>query len=395
MRILILGPWAIIHARHGGQIRAASIVEAYRARGHDVMFIGIFDPGNVPPADTGPHDIAIDDTVMTYIAQSGQPWEVSLWRAFAEVPALLARFEAAVYRFRPDVVQFEEPYLWPVVRTLRERGLLRSARVVHSSYNFESEYRRDLAKIAGNANSRVLAEVALQEKQIARESDLVITVSDADAASFRRIGARHVVVAQNGCRRVEPTQAALAAVDAYLADASFALFVSSAHPPNARGLLDLADGAQDGLPGLLIICGAVHKLLAASRTAHRLIRDARMLGMVDMPILDALLARCSVILLPKTCGGGSNLKTSEALLANRPVVATSLAFVGFEAWRDQPGVVIADEPALFWHMAARQLSSPRPLAVPQGHDRRDDLLWPTCLAPMVASVEALAAATER
>ncbi len=392
MRVLIMGPWAITRPRHGGQIRAASIVEAYRAHGHDVMFIGIFDPSNVPPADTGPDDIAIDETVTTYIAQSGQPWEP--WRAFAEVPALLARFEAAVRHFRPDVVQFEEPYLWPVVRTLRERGLLRDARVVHSSYNFESDYRRDLAEISGNANDGVLAEVAFQEEQIARESDLVITVSDVDAASFRRVGARHVVVARNGSRGTDPTQAALAAVDAYLGNVPFALFVSSAHPPNARGLLDLAGGAQAGLPGLLIICGAVHQLLEASRTTHRLLRDARMLGTVDMPVLDALLARAAVILLPKTRGGGSNLKTSEALLANRPVVATSLAFVGFEAWRDLPDVAIADEPALFWHLTARRLAAPEPLAAPQGRDRRDDLRWPACLAPMVAAVEALAA-TER
>jgi hypothetical protein len=389
MRVLMLGPWAITRPRHGGQIRAASIVGAYRARGHQVLFIGIFDPNNVPPADTSPDDVAIDDTVMAYIARSGLPWELSLWPAFAEVPALFARFEAAVQRFRPDVVQFEEPYLWPVVRALRRRGLAGERRVVHSSYNFETDYRRDLAEIAGSVNDRILAEVAAQEAEIARESDLVATVSDADAESFRRLGARHVVVARNGSRPPEPAPDALAAVDAYLGGAPFALFVSSAHPPNAQGLLDLAAGATSGLPGRLIICGAVHRLLEPSRRTHPLIRDACMLGTVDPAVLDALLTRAAVILLPKTRGGGSNLKTSEALLARRPVVATTLAFAGFEAWRDVPGVAIADQPALFWQLAARQLADPQVIAVPPGQDRRDELLWPACLAPMIDAAEAL------
>jgi hypothetical protein len=391
MRVLILGPWPITRPRHGGQIRAASIVAAYRARGHAAMFIGIFDPGNVPPADATPDDVAIDDAVMGFIGRSGQRWELSLWRAFAEEPALFARFEAAVRRFGPDVVQFEEPYLWPVVRALRQHGRLGNAPVVHSSYNFETDYRRDLAEIAGNVDEALLGEVARQEAEIARESDLVATVSDADADSFRRVGARHVVVARNGSRPPAPTEAALAAVDAYLGDVPFALFVSSAHPPNAQGLLDLAAGAASGLPGPLLICGAVHRLLEPGRTRHRLIRDARMLGTVDPEVLDALLVRAAVILLPKTRGGGSNLKTSEALLARRPVVATTLAFAGFEGWRDEPGVAVADEPARFWKLAADALADPQPIVAPSGHDPRDDLLWTTCLAPMIDAAEALAA----
>ena len=114
-----------------------------------------------------------------------------------------------------------------------------------------------------------------------------------------------------------------------------------------------------------------------------------MLGLVDPVVLEALLTRAAVILLPKTRGGGSNLKTSEALLARRPVVATRLAFAGFEAWRDLPGVTIADEPYVFWQLVARQLACPQILADRQDDDRRDELLWPTCLAPMIAASENL------
>jgi len=387
MRILILGPWPIAHARHGGQIRAESIIETYRERGHEVKFVGIYDPTNVPRSHTGRHDFCIDSAVMSYVSRSGQPWEISLWEAFADVPALYGAFEALVRDFCPDVVQFEEPYLWPVVRSLRNKGELARARIVHSSYNFETDYRKELARIAGKSDGRILRHVALQEAEISRECDLVVTVSDDDAASFRALNARHVVVARNGSRRIEPTEEALAAVDAYVGDTSFALFVSSAHPPNAEGLLNFVTGMKHKLPGKLLIGGTVDRLLEPHYRTHRLLRDAHILGMVDAELLPALLARACVILLPKTSGGGSNLKTSEALLANRPIVATSLAFTGFESWSDLSSVEIANESPRFWELVAQRLEAPRTPYNAELDERREQLLWRVCLAPMVDAVE--------
>jgi glycosyltransferase involved in cell wall biosynthesis len=392
MRVLMLGPWAIKRPRHGGQIRADSIAAAYRASGHDVLFMGVFDPGNVALKDTTPDDVAIDEAVMDYIAQSGKSWEFCLWDSFAEVPALFGRFRDAVLRFRPDVVEFEEPYLWPVVRALRDRGHLTGVPIVHSSYNFETEYRRDLAAVLGNENRALLRKIAMEEAEIARESDLVVAVSDVDANCFHRLGARRVMVVRNGGRRVDAAAAATAGLDAYLGGAKFALFVSSAHPPNARGLLDLAKGLTSPLQGLLIVCGGVGNLLEPHRQTFPLVRDARMLGIVDPPILDALLSRASVILLPKTRGGGSNLKTSEALLTGRPVVATTQAFVGFEPWAGVPGVTIEDNPIMFWRHVGHHLSqTAKPTALDLGHC--DDLLWPACVAPMVTAVQDLVDAT--
>jgi hypothetical protein len=384
----MLGPWAIKRPRHGGQIRAANIAAAYRAAGHEVRFMGVFDPNNVPAHDTTPDDVAIDHSAMDYIARSGKSWEHSLWDAFAKVPSLLARFSDTVERFRPDVVQLEEPYLWPVVKSLRDAGRLGDVSIIHSSYNFETDYRRDLAEVLNNENLALLRKVAQQEREIARYSDLVAVVSDADAASFRSIGAQRVTVVRNGGRRPDNDSVAVAALDAYLGGVPFALFVSSAHPPNARGLLDLASGLKRPLPGLLVICGSVGSLLEQHRPTCPLIRDARILGMVDPPILDALLTRATVIILPKTRGGCSNLKTSEALLSNRPIVATTHAFVGFEPWAGAPGVTVEDDPVLFWHHTARHLDNPD-AAAPRNEDYCDALLWQACVAPLVAAAEEL------
>ncbi len=386
MRVFMLGQWPIGRPRHGGQIRAASIAAAYRASGHDVLFMGVFDPTNVPLEDTTPNDVAIDQRAIDYIVRSGRTFEFSLWNAFAEVPELFARFQDAVLRFQPDAVQLEEIYLWPVVRALRDRGYLPDVPIIYSSYNFETEYRRDLAEIYGYENWELLHKVASEEEQIARESDLVVAVSDYDAACFHRIGAKRVMVVRNGGKQPDSAAEATAALDSYFGNTRVALFVSSAHPPNARGLLDLAQGLRPPLPGLLLICGSVGKLLEPHQKNCPLIRDARMLGIVDPPVLEALLLRASVILLPKTRGGGSNVKTSEALLTNRPIVATTQAFVGFEPWVEAPGVTIEDDPVLFWQRVVDHLTEPRnPLALNERNCH--DLLWPVCIAPLVTAVE--------
>lgn len=389
MRILMTGPWPVAHARHGGQIRAESIIEAYRRCGHEVLFKGIYDPGNVPESHTTSDDVAIDADCMAYIARSGLPWEISLWDSIAAVPSLFAGFEAAVRRFQPDIVQFEEPYLWPVIKKLRDQGVLGAARIVHSSYNFETDYRRDLARIAARFDEQVLSHVARQEIEISQQCDLVVTVSDEDARCFEKLGAQHVVVARNGSRLIRPSVDALAAVSAYCGGEPYALFVSSAHPPNAEGFIKFCAAGRGNLPAKLVVGGGVHNLLEPIRNSIPLLRDADIVGLVEPDVLQALLACAAVILLPKTSGGGSNLKTSEALLANRPVVATSMAFVGFEAWRSVPGVQIADDASTFWTAVTHHLESPTPRVSCELDTQRRLLLWEVCLAPMISAVEEL------
>src|SRR5262249_14239918 len=146
--------------------------------------IGTVDPNNVPRSEMGPHDLAIDQSVMEFIWRSGLPMQVSLWQAFAQIPHHLARFIRLVEQVRPHVVQVEEPYLWPVVRVLLREGHLKGVRIVHSSYNFETDHQRDLANIKGPVQESFLKQVAATEREIAAVSDLVVTVSNTDAASF-------------------------------------------------------------------------------------------------------------------------------------------------------------------------------------------------------------------
>ncbi|KIU01700.1 hypothetical protein, partial [Staphylococcus aureus] len=92
-----------------------------------------------------------------------------------------------------------------------------------------------------------------------------------------------------------------------------------------------------------------------------------------------------VVILPKLYSGGSNLKTAEAIVSGRPIVATRLAFEGFEACTDLNDITITDDPSEFWESVDRYLSSGHTTAH-RSPESVQDLLWENSLRPMVAAV---------
>ena len=76
--------------------------------------------------------------------------------------------------------------------------------------------------------------------------------------------------------------------------------------------------------------------------------------------LSAVKQGCHGVFLPIRGGGGTNLKTAEALALGKWVVATSTALRGFEAFLGADGVVIADTSADF-RRAMRQVLERPPL----------------------------------
>ncbi len=402
MRVLMLAPWPIVRFLHGGQLRASAIVRAYRAGGHHVACIGLYDAARIGPGDIEAHDYAVPPSIVDHVLAAERNSELAFWRALARMPHAFDFYERAVRAERPDVLQFEEPYLWPLVQALRERGALKGIPVLHSSYNYETEAKHEIRASGMSVSDQTMLDVAALERDIAAGADAVVVVSDSDAAAFEAIGARHVVVAHNG---TDPPQAAPEqdeALAGYLQGEPYALFVSSAHPPNAQGLTDTAEEAGIVMRrGSVLVCGGVAGLLrsmpAFAENQH-IFRRTRLLGFVSPGLLSAIYRRAAVILLPKTRGAGSNLKTAEALVSGRPIVATRRAFEGFERYLGCPGVAVEDDPATFWRRVVDLLSVDAGDEIP-GPVRTQasvrTLFWNACLDPMVDCAGILAGSTPR
>lgn len=391
MRVLLLAPWPLRIPRHGGQLRGAAVVKAYRDSGHQVHTISFYDSNNTRPDEVWPDDFSPSQGVIELMqAPDASASEMRSWQAMAVAHDSFERMVAAVRRFEPDLLQFEEPVFWPMVHRLKTEGHLERIAIAHSSYNFETSAWALRGALGAPVSEQTLRDLATFEAEIASHCDVVFAVSQDDANEFRKLGAKNVLVAENGISALECGDAE--ALDAYLPNKpSYAIFVSSAHPPNARGFIQLAQGArrQPLRDGELLICGKVGQMVQAMpglQHIKKILDRSRILGWVDGKLLEALYAGSRVVILPKTHGGGSNLKTAEALASRRPIVATSCAFVGFERFTDLPGVTITDDPNVFWQRVSDYLVAP-----PQGDVRSPDdmegLLWRECLKPMVRAGE--------
>jgi hypothetical protein len=94
-------------------------------------------------------------------------------------------------------------------------------------------------------------------------------------------------------------------------------------------------------------------------------------------------------LLPITQGEGSNLKTAEALLSGKPIVATSHSFRGYEEFQYLPHITIADDPrevkAAIWRNMRRPYT-PGAVNIP---DKYGPLTWSFSLRPLASLLSIL------
>lgn len=66
------------------------------------------------------------------------------------------------------------------------------------------------------------------------------------------------------------------------------------------------------------------------------------LGEATDDVKNAAFTISSAVVLPVATGGGTNLKTAEALLTGLPIVSTSFAMRGFEKFSKLPYLFLAD-----------------------------------------------------
>jgi len=397
-RILVLSTYPIAGANSGGQLRVKAIVDAYREAFTEVKHVGIYARDNYPyhfAAD----DIRIGGELGAKILADGMMADVRVPEAIVADADLRAQVRELLVSFRPDVVAFEQPYLYLGLHGLLNELPVRP-QIVHSSQNVEHLLKPEIMRGLGYSEPIVEAMAGLVrevETELCATAAVTAVVGPADAAVLAELGASRVVLAPNGVSRKETDREDVLAWEHELRTrgiSSYALFVGSAHPPNLSGFRTMVTTALGYVPrgSAIVVAGGVGDMLQRSLrgdsladvTAHRRLVVA---GRVSDARLQSMLARAAAVLLPITEGGGSNLKTAKAVISGRPIVGTSIAFRAFEELMSLPGVTIADDPAAFRAAVARALVAPslgleRPAVA-------ESVLWENCLSDLVEAVRAL------
>lgn len=399
-KILILSSYPIAQPRHGGQKRVQAVVTEYQKHFKQVRFVAIFSPWAHPYHHAT--DISISHAADAAVIENRELEEIITAEAIMTDSSVKRRLSHLLQQYQPDVIQLEQVYLYIGLKPLlAELGI--TAQLVYDSHNVEFQMKQRMYETAGlssESNQALIQRLTALEKDLVQNAALVAAVSASDRNIYESLGATRLVVAHNG---IYPSRSAAASRTywrKYFAEQQIAkkvLYVSSAHLPNWTGFLEaVGDGLGFLAPDArILIAGGLSDYLQdvyewpKTPGAATFWNRAIALGSLSEDSLAGLLATTDVIILPITSGGGSNLKTAEALLSGKSIVATSYAFRSYEPFMTYPNVTIADTPATFRQGILDALGTkPQTLTKPQ-HEALQAVTWPNSLADLIAGVQAL------
>jgi hypothetical protein len=393
MKILIVTTFPVSEPRHGGQHRVANMMACLRSAGHDVYLRGVLGSEQYLPSE-GFVSYPGTSALNQFKSVPGLMDDWAIGRLFVEDEEYFEQLSAKI-DIIPDLIISELPWLFAFCRKYR-RSLGKDADIplVYGSENIESRLKRSIvasycSRKQGDECARLVDAVELDAIESA---DLIVSVSEEEAGWFREKAKVHVVVAPNGVADRRAAIQDMAKSGEITQGHKFALFCASAHPPNVDGFFSMfANGVCCISPSdRLVLAGAIGgtlKLDSRYNSIPGLYFRAIDAGEVEESVLRGLLATAHAIVLPITEGGGTNLKTAEAIWSGRHVVATTKAMRGFEQFLSASGVHIADDPAQFARKLHYAMQSPPVQISAYERKSRAVVLWEHCLASLVTALE--------
>lgn len=394
MKIVTLSTYPFDTPRHGGQHRLANIVAEYKRARHTVHSIGVLgadhyapSAGFLPYPTPGPLSSYLDNTFLM------EDWAIGRWAASDDggYAALAAKMPAGV-----DLLHVEQPWLFEFALRFAAQGR-RRIRIVYGSQNVEYRLKQEIVTTyLGASHAKECAEL-VQACELAAlgAADLVCVVSQGDAEWSRQHTRAPVLLAPNGVVTRSCTPEDLTAANKLTGHRKYALYCASAHPPNIVGFYDMF-GAGIGCLApneRLVVAGSAGQAILSATAARKtagLTRHLAASGEITEGALSALLQLAHAMVLPITHGGGTNLKTAEALWSGHHIVATSVAMRGFEPFIESRGVTVADDPVQFRTALRLAMAAPPLELTPAERDARRVVLWEACLRSLVKHVSTLA-----
>jgi hypothetical protein len=350
-RIIVFSTYPIKNPLHGGQKRVDAIVKEYRKYFTEVKFIAIFIRDHYPEYDN--EDIYLTGKWYEEAKYDHLTSDIKIGNAIKDSPRIRNKIKDIISNFKPDVIQIEQVFPYIGIKDIIDE-LNISPLIVHSSHNVEVDIKKDVMEIANADRSDIEEAIKIinkYETELAKTADLVSVVSIDDGKYYRELGSRGFIVAKNGT-----SEKTLSNSDKKYWENLFKrnhikhslAFIGSAHLPNMQGLKDII-GYRLGFLDIdtkLILAGSLGKHTKDNFDYSNLMDSTFWLraydaGIISEARLNGLLDVTEVILLPINSGGGSNLKTAEAILSGKKIVATKFAFRGFEDYLDLPNIYIA------------------------------------------------------
>lgn len=393
MNILVLCTYPINRPTHGGQLRVRNIVDTYRSAGHDVEVVGVLGSEHYE-SEVGFRPYPGAGELSSVIANPFLMEDYAIGRLFATDARFYEQLASSICA-KPDVIHVEQPWLLAfALRYIATQG--GKIRLVYGSQNIEWRLKQEILSSYFDMDTAIEYAKFVRDVELeaVAASDAIVCVSESDANWLATQTNKSVVLAPNGVKAWQTTEhgniEAMRVTQGY----RYALYCASAHPPNMTGFFNIFGGGFGSLrpdEKLLIVGGAGWAITGDPRVrkSPKLEEKIIIAGIVSQPCLEGLLDGASCIVLPLTQGGGTNLKTAEALWAGKHVVATTVAMRGFERFIGSSGVHVEDEPGAF-KRALRKAMCAKPINLTrEEREERRSVLWEHTLNPLLGLMDLL------
>lgn len=395
MQILLLSTFPITDAAHGGQHRVKNIITALESQGHSVQSCGIL--GSAGYADT-PGFLAYPGALPLrgYIDNPFlmEDWALGQLCVYDDeyFHALSTKIDPV-----PQIISCEHPWLVQfALRYIDQFSGSTKPKLIYGAHNVECELKRDIIlQYFDRSTADKAYDIIFECESIAlRSADLVTCVSEQDATWVKIQGARTVVIAPNGVADRRASLEDIKEANLITGARRFALYCASGHPPNIEGFYSVfGHGVGCFSPDArLVVAGAAgaaiqtHAQFPKTSGLKAAFVDA---GVVSEAQLRGLLEAAHTLILPITRGGGTNLKTAEAIWSGNHVVATNKALRGFEEFASDMGIWRTSSPTDFCRAVEISLASPRNAISLDDRKKRSNLLWNNCLKPLTDAISRL------
>lgn len=211
-----------------------------------------------------------------------------------------------------DMIVFEHPWMYTLFKSMIRPSQL----VVYSSHNIEWQMIYE-ASDCDDGRHQTERYLKVLENDLTSRADLVIACTENDASYYKKQNAKKVVVIPNGSkyRSIEGQKSVLVA--------------SSDHKPNVDSLIQFLEDFDSSIYVNFLIVGGICDFITEdviSKFGDKII----LFGECPDCTLNFLYSKCDSVLLPIVTGGGSNIKTAEALSLDKTIFATDFAMRGFD-----------------------------------------------------------------
>ena len=319
----------------GGERRINSLRKIMAGLGWNLSSGGIYKFRERHPL--GSNYVELTKRQNKWVESDWREWEIRLGYAVLASDFDRGQLKQIFNVINPDVLLIEHPFLWPIVKHLFPK-----VPVIYDSHNVEWQLKSNF--LQGDTSAEEIVNFyELVERDLVRNSSLVFCCSDYDFSVYKSL-TENLILIPNGANN--PTTVVSKRVENIdiVADRFYIIYISSPHLPNWTGVEDFVlpvmKRYEHGNKINLILAGGICSFYEEYCKRKGKLSNVTTINSFSDEEKAYLFSISSLIILPIVSGGGTNLKTAEALLSTKRILASETAFRGFEVFKNSKGVSV-------------------------------------------------------